>query len=1035
MPELNPHTKRGATEAPGYCGVLAQSEHDVASALRGLWRAAERVDIAFKDPEFLASELKEETRGPRQVRLVTGAEIVCSLPRNWLVWSSAGVLSRELVLAYGPASSFPELALIFTGPPDDRWATVHRRPLLLHKLRAYFEELLARADAASSAPPAPPAPLLVRAIREAPQQSQLHGNRSREPQLPEASFMTPVQLYRLVLSSHFADAISPTDGEVNLAAGLASHQLRAYERACSILDRYGGVIIADSVGLGKTFVALRLLARARSNSERAVVIVPAALRGQWERELQYLSAQPAEASGRSEPTSGNLELWVNERSDAVALVSMESLGRENADVSAISDADLVIVDEAHNFRNPTTRRYKRLIALAHHAQMVLLTATPVNNSIRDLEHLLDLFAAPGAFRHLGVSDYREVFRSTALDSPEMRTIIGACIVRRTRRFLRAHYGTVRVRDPITGEERELRFPKREPPRTVEWDIVQTYGDLYENLEGWIEALRFPSFETGYPGRELLKIILLKRLESSVEAFRCSIIQQLAWCDTALRALAAGRTLTRLDYRSAFRGPQDDPGSQLAFFELMLPPTREDSSHVEAFRRDLESDRTTLMAIHRSLASDVGCRRDRKLHALKGLLQEELAGRKLIIFSEFRDTARYLHRQLRDLPRLARVDSSQARLGWERATRREVIERFAPLSNGLTEPRSIERVDVLIATDVLSEGLNLQDASVVLSYDLPWNPVRLMQRIGRIDRLGAVPESVVLYNFAPAAQLDRLLRLMDRLHEKVGTIDAALGADQQLFPFRSKCATRPSDHIRALTSNAQGLDALEDALEGPNDPEELAYLDFAASRKHLRQPSPSAAPGASIVSSNDLTVPQAYAYWRISSGRSSRALWLLYDASTRRVVEDQRGAIAGFKRKGDPQPSERGTELLARARLAFTRHVQAALAHLEAARIAGDWLKPGLPQCKIAAWVAREFARQRLRMSSEERRRVDALLERLGRRYTVAEEGRLSQLLNRLPARLDRESLARLEGVLSDMVIETEPPGAAHEIATLLAIPA
>ncbi len=184
MPELNPHMRRSATEALGYCGVLAQSKHDVASALRALWHAAERVDIAFRDPGFLASELKGETRGPGQVRLVTGAEIVCSLPRNWLVWSSAGVLSRELVLAYGPESSFPEVALIFTGPPDDRWATVHRRPLLLHKLRAYFEELLARADAASSAPPAPPAPpapLLVRAIREAPQQSQLHGNRSREP--------------------------------------------------------------------------------------------------------------------------------------------------------------------------------------------------------------------------------------------------------------------------------------------------------------------------------------------------------------------------------------------------------------------------------------------------------------------------------------------------------------------------------------------------------------------------------------------------------------------------------------------------------------------------------------------------------------------------------------------------------------------------------------------------------------------------------------------------------------------------------------
>jgi superfamily II DNA or RNA helicase len=1015
--------------------IAAASDEAAVAIVRGLWARAARVDVAIADSQRLLELLGDAgDGGPSTVNVVTRALPFAGKPSLWR-WTVIGEApSPEFLLFYGSGSAFPESALIFTGDSTDGWLTFHRRPIVLHRLRQQFELL--------SIPRGLRVVIPTSSIREEsgrPRCGATHG-----PPRPDVELVTATELYRRVLAAHFSDAGSDAARRPDSAPALAAHQERAYERACGILDRYGGVIVADAVGLGKTYIGLRLLERTLEAGGRGLVIVPAALKDQWTRELGYLGATSVAVTGahqgESTNTDENLDLWIRETLlGEVALLSMESLGRGGFDAVAFRGVDLVLVDEAHNFRNPATRRYRNLADLLRHTKVALLTATPINNTILDLQRLIDLFAAPGAFRHLGIADYRDAFRRAPTGDGDLRTVISACVLRRTRRFLRAHYGRVRVRGPRSEEEIELRFPKRLPPVPVAYDLAGTYGDLLKGLESWLEDLHFPAIgprvtdveaadTVAGPG-QLLKIIMLKRLESSSEALRCTVVQQLAWCNTALRAIDAGRVLTRPDYRASFQGPADDPGSQLAFFELMLPAPSIEPRRIAALRRSLEHDANILARIHDALVA-IGPAGDRKLRKLTELLDGPLAGKKTLIFTEFRDTARYLHHQLRVRPHVAQIDSGGARLGLERAARSEVIERFAPRSNGLPQPAERERVELLIATDVLSEGLNLQDASVVVSYDLPWNPVRLMQRVGRIDRLGAQSEHVELHHFVPAHDLDRLLGLMTRLQGKVTTISLTLGLDHPVLATPGD-GQRAQDQIRMLARDPEGYDRVEEELEGPLDPEEQAYLDYVAAAKSAGDVE-EAGPAASAAATGDTASSRAVSYWRVLSGGQSRGLWLVCDVETGCVAEDQVAALdllrdaRTLRRRKPPQ------HVLARARRACARYAHNLVARLEAARIAGDALNPSLPQCRIAAWLTRSFQATAHRLTSEEKAKIDELLDRLGRRFTVGDERSLAAAAAELPAYPTPGFLARLDVLLRTLA--SNQAERTSEVATLLLLP-
>jgi superfamily II DNA or RNA helicase len=536
---------------------------------------------------------------------------------------------------------------------------------------------------------------------------------------------TPREVALAMLDARFGVA-QTADGE----HGLAAFQQEALARVTTILRRRRGAILADSVGLGKTHVAAALIRRVTGEGGTVLVSGPAVLHAHWRRHLRHVRR------------------W--------RWCSHTSLSRGSAPAGAAWR--LVVVDEAHAFRNPETHRYRVLVRLCTDADVLLLTATPVNNTLLDLYHLIRLFAGDGAFHDIGVADLRAAFdaASRSADARDVRRVAEAVMVRRTRSFVRRCHGT---------GELGLRFPETAPARVLPYDLdAGCEGGVPALLER-VMALRFPAHAVmrDAPATALLRLGLLKRLESGRAALRASLRRHLRLVDAFESALRDGFVLDAREYRLLAAGAED--ATQLLLAETVLrraPPDR-DAARAAA---DAAHDRALLHELLRAL--DVASP-DPKLAALLALLGGELSGERVLVFTEFRETASAIWRALRGRFRCGLIHGTAAFLGPDRAGRRTVIERFAPYANGVRAPPARERVDVLVTTDVLAEGLNLQDACVVISYDLPWNPVRLAQRIGRVDRLGSPHERIEVVTFSPDRRLETLLGLMRRLRRKLRAI--------------------------------------------------------------------------------------------------------------------------------------------------------------------------------------------------------------------------------------------------------------------------
>lgn len=570
---------------------------------------------------------------------------------------------------------------------------------------------------------------------------------------------------------------------------LAAFQRDALDRAERILERRGGVVIADSVGLGKTYVGLALVERCLRAGRRPVVVVPAALRRVWRGPLKRLDR---EAGRGGRPTT---------------LVTHTGLAR-GARVEG--PPDLVVVDEAHAFRSGRTRRYRALAGLCLGARVVLITATPINNTVWDLYRLLRLFSASDAFRDVGVPDLDDVFAAAAGsgDVRRLDPVIRAVVVRRTREELRRRYGA-----SAAGG----RFPSRSPPHVVRYALDDTVPRLYDALETLLPALTFAPYRHG-PSADgsavgLLRLHLVKRLESGAAAFARSLRRQRAFTEAFRRALLEGRTLSARAHASD-RSPDGDLIQLVLSVALDPLPVSADAG---ALRAALEGDLEVLdrlLIVVRPLV-----RADPKRAALEGLLRGALRGEKVVVFTEFRDTAEDLWRALLPWLPVGRVDGAGAYLGARRAGRRIVIDRFAPMANGAKPPPDREAVAVLVATDVLAEGLNLQDARHVVCYDLPWNPVRLIQRVGRIDRLGSTHDAVYAHFFLPGARLDRPLGLLGRLERKLRTIEGAVGVDAALPAASAGLTAYTELAARLARGDGQALDSIERAESEPHEPEE------------------------------------------------------------------------------------------------------------------------------------------------------------------------------------------------------------------------
>ncbi|WP_225991550.1 helicase-related protein [Actinomadura montaniterrae] len=601
--------------------------------------------------------------------------------------------------------------------------------------------------------------------------------------------------------------------------GLTEFQTDGVWRAQRIMDRLNGVIVADEVGLGKTYIAGEILHEAVIiNRQKALVVAPATLRDSTWRPFLREKNLPADVVSYDELVSG-----------------VADAGRVGSSLQPLDDYALVVIDEAHALRNASTRRAEALRGLTEGAvpkRLVLLTATPVNNSLYDLYNLISYFVTnDAAFADSGIPSLKGYFdRAMAVHPDELSPehlfdVIDRVAVRRTRRFVRHHYSGDRV--VINGVTRQISFPTPRV-RRVDYDLEEALPGLFDQLATALGAhsdddpesavnLTAPSevlslaryvpsrfrldsdteeqFEQQNAG--LLRSALLKRFESSAYAFQRTVEKMIASHEQFLSALEHGKVLTGDALREWSASDSDEMD---AFLEALQDETLagvQDAADydVTALRRAIQADRDLLKSFHLQVQQHHASA-DTKIIALIEELasitqqaaeeaiteDDERDKRKILVFSYYSDTVEHIHGQLQTAietdPRLACYRSRLATAsGPDGHGRAEVIAGFAPRTAGGDGEE--DRYDLIIATDVLAEGVNLQQARHIINYDLPWNPMRLVQRHGRIDRIGSHHREVYLRCFFPDRHLESLLGLEDKLQRKLKQAAAATGVGEVL----------------------------------------------------------------------------------------------------------------------------------------------------------------------------------------------------------------------------------------------------------------
>ncbi len=653
----------------------------------------------------------------------------------------------------------------------------------------------------------------------------------------------PYLIYLRVLFELYGKEIE--EEKLTTRLPLTTFQTDGIYRAKRILEQYNGVIVADGVGLGKTFIGGEILREVvEEHRQRALLISPAVLRdGTWDR-FQH-----------------NQQIYF-EKISYEQLVAESQLGGDQSILREdIRNYSLVVIDEAHAFRNPDTRRSQALRLLLRGTppkKLILMTATPVNNSLWDLYSLLTYFIGHDAvFADRGIRSLKEHFHDVVSQDPYslrpdiLFDVLDATTVRRTRHFVQKYYPHDHVRD-LTGNEVPIRFPESHVLK-VNYELDEVLPDFFEEFaaalapeEGEPEltlARYWPSrYKMNATPEEqireaalvgLLRSGLLKRFESSVYAFAETASRMANTHDAFLAALNQGYIPApeailewgEVDNDEAFAALLAEGGS--------LPSV---DYNVDQLRRDVEHDRD-LLRYFANRARSISRTNDPKLKQLVDELAEIAAQaqheylderdyrnkRKVIVFSYFSDTVywieEFLAEQVRIDPRLAvyadRVASVSSKVSGG-VSRDEAVFGFAPETTFAPPGRSMDRFDILVTTDVLAEGENLQQCRNIINYDLPWNPMRLVQRNGRIDRIGSPHKDVYIRCFFPDQRLDTLLTLEERIRVKLAQAAASIGVESEVIPagaVHDVVFAETREQITALQK--EEADILKTAGEEPN----------------------------------------------------------------------------------------------------------------------------------------------------------------------------------------------------------------------------
>ena len=597
------------------------------------------------------------------------------------------------------------------------------------------------------------------------------------------------------------------------------------------LEKYNGCILADSVGLGKTFTALAVIKYYENRNKSVLVLCPKKLSENWNTyKGNYVNNPIAEDRLRYD------------------VLYHTDLSREHGKSNGLEldrlnwgNYDLVVIDESHNFRNggeisgedAKENRYLKLmnkvIRAGVRTKVLMLSATPVNNRFIDLKNQLAL-----AYEGDSAQINEKLDTSTTIDEifrraqkafnewsrlpAEGRTtealldmldfdffeVLDSVTIARSRRHIEKYYDTADI-----GKFPERLKPISLRPCLTDLGDAINYNQIYELLISLNLAIYTPTYyimpsrlskyeelthnkgtSLTQKGREegirrLMSINLLKRLESSVYAFRLTIDRVYHLIQSTIETIhtyqSGGKLLELEDFTDADEFDMDDQNTDYFSVGKRVKIDLADMDYL-SWLRELEKDADNLQLLS-LMIGDITPAHDTKLQTLLELIQEKQehhinpGNRKIIIFTAFSDTADYLYREVAPFVKqnfglntaeITGTVDGKTTIPRLRSDLNTVLTCFSPVSKGrdILMPNSMEELDILIATDCISEGQNLQDCDYLINYDIHWNPVRIIQRFGRIDRIGSRNRVIQLVNFWPDMDLDEYINLKSRVETRM-----------------------------------------------------------------------------------------------------------------------------------------------------------------------------------------------------------------------------------------------------------------------------
>lgn len=623
--------------------------------------------------------------------------------------------------------------------------------------------------------------------------------------------ITPYQLYLKTIYEYFKEEINADketfetllpDGYMRL-----QYQIDAVTQARKKLDAYNGVFISDVVGLGKTYICA-MLANSFKRSTYKLFICPPVLVDYWRSVLQEFD---------------------------VSRCDVESLGKLDKIIEkGIDKYSYVFIDEAHRFRNSGTESFTQLHQICRGKKVVLISATPINNYTSDIENQIYLFQSKqsgtvngiknieGFFRGLnsklskkekGSAEYRAQMRE---NSEIIRDrLIREVMIRRTRGEVQEYYA-----DDL--EKQGLHFPSAGSPEKIIYEFDDKTDEAFRETIATIKNFKYSRYtpllylkEHGKYAKQLtaqrnmggfMKGILIKRLESSFYAFSKTLGRFIESYEKFIKMVKSGKVYISKKVNVYDLLDDGNTNKLLYYIEQEDVMEFETSDFQPKLLKDLESDLAELKYLQDLWGM---IENDPKLSMFKKelLINKHMKGHKVIVFTESTETAEYLYNNLTDIygKRIVCFSGQSSQ-----SLKVEIEDSFNPKNKA----KENDKYDLLITTDVLAEGINLHRANVLVNYDLPWNPTRIMQRVGRINRVGTEFDRIFVFNFFPTAQSAKHMPLEDRILEKLQAFHDTLGEDFKYLSDDEEVS--PQKLFSDLTKDIDGDD--EESINP-----ELAYL--------------------------------------------------------------------------------------------------------------------------------------------------------------------------------------------------------------------